>query len=93
MISRVVSKFGQHSNDSTPPQLPYTTTVLGNNITFFSNAGFSITYPSALSDEKGAGGNESFKMIIYFNSDDHAESVCVYVDDSDVGQHVTPQDV
>jgi hypothetical protein len=58
-----------------------------------SNAGFSITYPSALSDETGAGGNESFKMIIYFNSDDHIESICVYVDDSHVRQHVTPQDV
>ena len=32
-------------------------------------------------------------MSIYFNGDDHTESICVYVDDSYMGQHVTPQDV
>lgn len=85
--------FGQQSNDSTPTQLPYTTTVLGDNITFFSNAGFSITYPSALSDEKGADYNNSWKITIFLNSDDHTENINVWANDYNVGQRTTLQDV
>jgi hypothetical protein len=39
----------------------------------------------ALTKREGAGGDESFKVNIYFNGDNHTESIYVYVDDSYVG--------
>jgi len=68
-------QLGQQSNNSTP--LPYTITVSGANLTFSSDVGFNITYPTALTDYRSMNSSSSPLLEIYVNPNDPVDKITV----------------
>jgi hypothetical protein len=79
-----------------PPTPAYTTTVSGENMTFFSDAGFKITYPTALTDYILMGNSSSSPkptLEIFLNPNDTLDKITALTSDTYLGQRVTLQDV
>ena len=79
-----------------PPTPAYTMTVSGENRTFSSDAGFKITYPTALTDYILMGNSSSSPkptLEIFLNPNDTLDKITASTSDTYLGQLVTLQDV
>ncbi len=65
-----------HLGQQTP--IPYTTTVSGANLTFSSDAGFNITYPTALTDYRSMNSSSSPLLEIFLNPNNPVDNIVVY---------------